>query len=181
MNSSLWICEKLIDFISLLSDSICEIGNSLTGCEINFSNLICSINSALYPSIENFDIFSFDGILKMISSLGILYILLAYCVRYMLCKIFILLSPFAFISLINNHLDGFFKGWLKQFLILLGMQIFVSLILVLGFTLEFHAGNTLSKLIYLAIILIITKCNFFVKDLFSHVYEYSHNKLKDFI
>lgn len=181
MNSSFWICEKVIDFIALLSDSIFELGNSLTGHHINFSNLISQINSALYPSSETFDLFSLNGILKIISSIGILYILLAFCVRYIFCKILVLLAPFAFISLISNHFDGFFKAWFKQFLILLFLQIVVSLVLVLGFTLEFHAENTLSKLTLVATILAIAKCNVPVKKLLSHLYQHSQNNLKDFI
>ena len=181
MNSSLWICEKLVDFISIFSDFIREIGYSLTGFEINFSNLINDINSALYPSLETFDIFSFDGILKLSTTIGIVYILLTYSVRYILCKILILLAPFAFVSLINHHFDGFFKGWLKQFLIILSLQIFVSFALVLGFCLEFQTDNTLSKLIYFAIIAMIAKCHYNVKEIFSFLYEYSHNTLKKFI
>lgn len=181
MNSAFWICEKIIDLISLLSDSICELGTFITGHNINFSNFISQINSALYLSTEIFDIFSFDGILKIISSIGFLYILLTFCVRYIFCKILVLLAPFAFISLISNHFDGFFKGWLKQFLILLFIQIAVSLILVLGFTLEFHTENALSKLIYVAIIVTIAKCNYQIKELLCHLYQSTQNKLKDFI
>lgn len=181
MNSSLWICEGLIYFISLISNSICEIGNFITGYEVNFSNLINHMNSYLYPSIELFNIFSFEGFLKLCSTIGIIYILLNLSVRFILCKIFVLLAPFACISLISNHFDGFFKGWLKQILILLSMQIFISILLVLGFTLEIYVGDILSKLTYFAIILVIAKCNFYVKNLFLHIYEYSHNQLKNFV
>lgn len=181
MNSSLWICENLINLVSISTDFIREIGHSISGFEIHFSNLISHINSELYPSIETFDIFSFDGILKLATTIGIAYILLMYSIRYILCKILILLSPFAFVSLINHRFDGFFKGWLKQFLIVLSMQIFVSIVLVLGFCLEFQAGNALSKLIYFALIAVIAKCHYSVKELFSFLYEYSHNTLKDFI
>ncbi len=61
------------------------------------------------------------------------------------------------------------------------MQLEVSLILVLGLTLEFHTGNTLSKLIYVAIIVTIAKCNYHIKAMLSHMYQSSQNKLKDFI
>ncbi len=181
MNSSLWICENLIYLITTLTDFIREIGSSINGFEITFSNLINHINSTLYPTIETFDIFSFDGILKFATTIGIIYILLIYSTRYILCKILILLTPFAFLSLINHRFDGFFKGWLKQFLTLLSMQIFVSLILVLGFSLEFQAGNTLSKLIYFGIIAIIAKCHYNVKEIFSFLFQYSHNTLKKLI
>ena len=181
MNGSLWICEGIISLFSLISDSICELGNSITGCEINFTNLMNHINSALYPTLETFDIFSFEGILKLGCSLSIVYILFVFSVRYILCKILLLLSPFACMSLISNQFDGFFKGWLKQFFILLFVQIWVSLLLILGFTLDFWAGNTLSELIYFSILLIIAKSNAYSKGIFSQIYQYSHNKLKDFI
>lgn len=181
MNSSLWICQQIINLISLLSDSIRELGSFINGYEINFSNLIDKINYELYLSIETFDIFSFDGILKLCTTLCIIYILFVYSIRFVMCKILILLSPFAFASLINNHFDGFFKGWFKQFLILLSMQILVAIILVLGFSLDFYSGDTLSKLVYFSLVAIIAKCNYTTKQLFSHLYKYSHNTLKNFI
>lgn len=180
-NSSLWLCEKLIYFISLVSDSICEVGSLIHGCEISFSHLTDTINSSLYVGTETFELFSFDGILKLISTLGTLYILFLYSIRYVLCKIFILLAPFAFISLVNNRSDGFFKGWLKYFLILLFMQVFVAIVLIVGFSFEYYAGDTLSKLMYCAIILIIAKSHVHVKEIFSFIGNYSHNTLKKFI
>jgi len=96
-------------------------------------------------------------------------------------KILILLSPFAFISLICNRFDGFFKSWLKQFLCLLSMQILVALVLVLGFCINFNSGDILSQLIYFAIIAIIAKCHYSIKEIFLHIYEFSHNKLKNII
>ncbi len=181
MNSSLWLCEKLIEFISFISDFINKLGNSITGYEINFSTFINYINSALYSTLETFDIFSFDGLLKILSTFGFLYIFLSYSVRYIMCKILVLLSPFAFLTLIHNQLDGFFKGWLKQFLILLLMQIFVSIVLTLGFCLSIYAGNSLFKIFYLAILVIIARCNYYLKEIFSHIYKFSKNQLNDFI
>lgn len=181
MNCSLWICEGFVYLTSLLSNLVCEIGHFITGKDIGFSSLLYQINSALYPSLETFDIFSLDGILKLGCNISIVFILFSYAIRYIMCKILILLAPFAFLSLITNHLDGFFKGWLKEFLILLLMQIFVSIVLVVGFTLEFYAGDLLSKSIYFAILVIIAKCHYNVRALLAHAYEYSHYKLKDFI
>ncbi len=181
MYSSLWICEGLIHLFSMITDYIREIGYSITGSEITFSNLINTIHSNLYPSIENFTIFSFDGILKMCVTIGMIYILLSYSVRYILIKILILISPFAFISLVCNRFDGFFKGWLKQLLCLLFMQIFVAIVIVLGFCLDFSASDILSKLLYFAIITIIAKCHYNVKEIFAHIFEFSHNQLKNII
>ena len=181
MNSSFWICEKILDLTKLISDGICEIGFSITGSQISFSGLMDKINSALYLSPETFSIFSFDGILKLFTTLGILYILLTYSVRFIMGKLLILLAPFAFLALINNQFDGFFKTWLKQFLMTLSMQIFVAIVLVLGFSLDFSLGDTLSKLLYFAIIAVITKSNFSMRDFFAEMFQYSQNKLKDFV
>ncbi len=181
MNSSLWICEGMIEFVATISDFIRKTGSSISGSEINFSHFIHHINSTLYPSIQNFNIFSFDGLLKLCSSIGIVYILFTYSIRYVLLKILVLLSPFAFASLICNRLDGFFKSWLKQFLVLLCMQIFVAILLTLGFCLQFSNVDILSKLTYFATIAIIAKSNFHVKELFAYFYQYSHNQLKNII
>lgn len=181
MNSSLWICEKIIELVSLLSDSILKIGNLVTGNEINFSNLVNTINSSLFPAVESFDILSFDGFLKLANTICVIYILLAYSVRYIMCKILILLSPFAFVSLINNCFDGFFKSWLKDFLVILFMQVFVSIVLVLGFCLNFYFDDTISKLTYFAILFIIANCKFNVKELLAHIYDHSQNTLKDLV
>lgn len=181
MNSSLWLCEKLIDFTTLLCNCIGEIGNSVTGYEINLSYLINHIHSILYPSFQTFDLFSFEGILQLLSIFGYFYIFITSSVCYILCKILVLIAPFAWISLIHHQFEGFFKGWLKQFLILLFRQILITLILVIGFSLEFFTGNILSQISYFAIILVIAKCNFYVKEMFHHIYKYHHNKLKDFI
>jgi len=47
--------------------------------------------------------------------------------------------------------------------------------------LDFSASDTLSKLIYFSIIAIIAKSNFYIKNLFAHIHEFSHNQLKNII
>lgn len=180
-NSSLWICKNMIYFSSLITDSIREIGFTINGFEINFSNLIKNLNLLVYPNLDNFNIFSFDGILKFLFTLEIIYILINYCMRYILCKLFILISPFAFISLINNKTDGFFKGWLRQFLIILFTQIFVAIVIVLAFSFNLNCTDTFSKLVFFALISIIAKCQFKLKSSFEFIYQYSYNTLKKFV
>lgn len=179
--SSFWLCRQAINFVALITDIIREIGYSITGYEIGFSSLIDNVNSALYTSLQIFDIFTFDGILKFCTSIASTYILIIYSVRYLMCMLLILISPFAILSLINNNFDGFFKSWLKQFLSLLFTQILASLVLVIGFCMDFYSGDLLSKLSYLAITIIIAKCHYNVKYFFKEFYNYSNNKLKDII
>lgn len=179
--SSFWICTQVINFVALVTDIIREIGKSITGYEISFSTLTENINSALYTSLQIFDIFTFDGIIKFCTSVATAYILIIYSIRYVMCMLLILTSPFAILSLVNNNLDGFFKGWLKQFLELLLIQILVTIVLVIGFCVDFYSGDLLSKLTYLAITIIIAKCHYNVKSFFKEFYNYSNNKLKDVI
>lgn len=179
MSSSLWICEKIIEITFILSDLILKLGNSVTGYEITFSNLVNLINSILYSNPQNFDLFSFDGFLKLANTICLIYILFSYSIRYFMCKIYVLISPFAFISLICNSFDGFFKGWIKNFIELLFMQVFISIVLSLGFCMNFYVDDTHSKLMYFAILFIIANCKVSVKQLFSHIYESSKNILKD--
>ena len=180
-NSSFWICKQAINLVSIVTQLIQDIGYNVTGYEIKFSTLINNINSALYTSLQLFDIFTFDGILKFCSCLGIIYILIVYSIRYIMCIILILISPFAFLSLVNNKLDGFFKSWLKQYMEVLFIQIFVSLILITSFCVDFSYSDILSKINYISTLFIISKCNTNIKSIFSNIYNYSNNKLNDII
>ena len=98
-----------------------------------------------------------------------------------MCKVLVLMSPFAFISLISNQFDGLFKGWLKEFCTLLCVQILVSIILVVGFSLDLASSTIIAKFTYFAIILTIAKCQYNTKNTFLFIYEYSNNTLKNFI
>lgn len=180
-NSSLWICKNIIYLVCLITDSIREIGFIINGFEMNFLNFIEHMNLIIYPNSEEFNIFSFNGILKLLSCLEIIYILINYCVRYIMCKILILISPFAFISLVNNKTDGFFKGWLKQFLIILLTQTFVAIVIVLAFSFELNNNDILSKILFFSTISIIAKCHFNLKSSFEFLYQYSKNTLKNWV
>lgn len=181
MNSSFWICEQIINFIYILSSSICELSNTVFNTQCNFENLLIQGNNIFYSSIETFNLFSLNGILMIFSQILIISILISYSIRYIICQILVILSPFAFLSLINNHTDGFFKGWLKQFLSLLIIQIFLSIILVLSFSLELNSENILSKIMYISILFITLKSNLYIKDSFSFIYNHSKNSLKNYI
>ena len=102
MNSSLWICEQIINIISLINLAIHNIGDSLFHSTIDFSHFIDNINKSLYISGNNFNIFSFDGIIKSFTSFGLINLIFTYSLRYIMIQIFVLLSTFAFLSLITN-------------------------------------------------------------------------------
>lgn len=169
MNSSLWICEQIINIIYLISNSISKLGENLFNVAINFSNFIENINKTIYMQNNEFNIFSFDGIIKSFTSFGLINLIFTYSLRYIMIQIFVLLSPFAFLSLITNSSEWFFKIWLKTFISLLLVQILILLILLLSFTININSNETISKLLFIGIIFALTRSNAFMKELFGGI------------
>ena len=169
MNSSIWICEEIINFISLITNTLSDISNNLFGCTISFSNFIENLNKIIYLNNSTFDIFSFDGIVKSFISTGMVNLILTFSLRYIMVQIFILISPFAFLSLILNSSEWFFKIWLKTFLGLLFTQIFVAILLLLSFSLDSTFPNSITELLYIGIIFALSKSNNYMKELFGGI------------
>ena len=169
MNSSLWICEQIINIISLITLAIHNIGDSLFHSTIDFSHFIDNINKSLYISGNNFNIFSFDGIIKSFTSFGLINLIFTYSLRYIMIQIFVLLSPFAFLSLITNASEWFFKVWFKSFISLLLVQILISIILLLSFTINISQNTAISKLLYIGIIYALVRASNYMKELFGGI------------
>ena len=169
MNSSLWICKKIINIISIITDLIKTLGHTAFNTDISFLNLIDKTNSILYLSSADFNIISFDGIIKSFSSFGFINLLFTYSLRYIMVQVFILISPFAFLCLIADNSEWFFKVWLKNFISLLLVQILISIVLCLAFSLNFDGSSNLSKLLFIGIIFSLTKTNTYMKDIFGSI------------
>lgn len=169
MNSSLWICEQIINIIYIVTSCISSIGENLFNTEITFSNFIDNINQNIYSSGEILNVFSFDGIIKSFTSFGLINLVFTYSLRYIMVQIFILISPFAFLSLITNSSEWFFKVWIKTFLSLLLVQILISFILLLSFSVEISSNSMISKFLYIGIIYALTRANSYIKELFGGI------------
>lgn len=169
MNFSLFICEQIININSLLSLSIREIGEILFNTNINFSELINKLNSVISFEYSNFNLFSLDGLMKSFISIELIGLLLNYSLRYILVKIFILISPFAFLSLVSNSTSWIFKSWIKSFISLLILQSFISIILLLIFSINIDSETLLFKLLYMASLYSLTKINSYIRDLIGGI------------
>lgn len=169
MNSSLWICLEIINIISVITDGISYISQNLFGIQISFSNFIDNINKNLYIQNEAFNVFSIDGIIKSFTSFGLINLVFTYSLRYIMIQIFILLSPFAFLSLISNSSESFFRAWIKVFLSLLLVQILISLILLLSFSIELTSNTNISKFLYVGIIYALSKATSYIKEIFGGI------------
>lgn len=163
INCSYFICEFFIYFTSLLSDIIREIGESILNNEISFSSLIQNLNSVIIVDSSNINVFSFDGILKSIISFSFVNLLFTYSLRYIMIKVLILIMPFSFLTLINASSSWFFKSWLKIFLSLLFIQPFISIILLIIFSLDFSSSDIMSKILCIGSLYALIRANSYVQ------------------
>ncbi len=110
--------------------------------------------------------FSLNGILASTLYLSSFSLALNFALRYILIKVLILLSPFAFLCLINQPTYNLFKSWAKSFFAILFLQIIVSIILLLPFAIMKENSDTLfNQLLLIGAITALLKSNQFVKEL----------------
>ena len=184
MNFSFFICDEIIYLNSLFSSAIRIIGEDIYRFPITFSTLINKLNTIITVNTDALDIFSLDGIIKSLVTFGILNLVITYSIRYVLVKVFVLLSPFAFLTLVTKPTSIIFKSWIKAFLSLLLIQDFVSIVLLLVLSLDLSPKNLFSKFILLAAIFILIKSNSYVRELFGGIntdFSIGINNLKSMI
>ncbi len=168
MNFSFNFCNLLINFNSLISQSIRSIGETIFSCNIDFSTLVVTINKVL-AFTSSVDIFSLDGVLKSIISIGFFNLIFTYSLRYIMIRVFILLSPFAIISLCHNNTSFIFKTWIRSFLSLLFIQILISIILLVSFSILPSENTLLSKILYIGCVYALIKANSYVKEIIGGI------------
>ena len=164
MNFSFSIMEFLLDLNFNISLAIRDLGQNLFGKNINFSELINTINTTMAVDTSSLNIFSIDGLIKGTLTMTLLSLIFSYSLRYIMVKVFVLLSPFAFISLTLNSTSWFFKAWSKNLFSLLFIQIIVALVLLILFSMDFSATNLFSKFVYVGGIYALIKANSFVRE-----------------
>lgn len=164
MNGSLFLCERILFFNHILSSLVQEIGEHLLDVSISFSSLFLKIQSIISIEQNNFNLFSIDGILKSFLSFSFINLTFSYSIRYILIKIFVLISPFAFLCLCSNSISYFFKAWAKCFFSLLFVQFFVSLTLLIIFSMNFYSNQILSKFLICGAIFTLIKANSYIKE-----------------
>lgn len=164
MNCSFFLCEQIINLNSLISTAIRNIGKELLGLDICFAKLIDISDSIILVEEHFSNIFSIDGIIKTIVSVGFLNLIFIYSVRYVLIKVFILISPFVMLTLSLHSTSFIFKSWLKCFISLLFIELFASLILIVIFSIEYSSSDIISKLLFIGSIFALMKVNNYVRD-----------------
>ena len=180
MNFSFFIVLLILDLNSNISLAIRSLGKNLFNSEISFSQLINTINTHISVDTSSLNIFSVDGLIKSTLSLSLLNLVFSYSFRYIMVKVFILLSPFAFLSLCLENTSWFFKSWIKNLFSLLFIQIIVSLVLLILFSLDFSSSNLFNKFVYVGGIYSLIKANSFVREFIGGVSTNISQSVKSF-
>lgn len=163
MNGCFFFCEQIISLVSLLSSAIRNLGESIFSKSICFSSLIDNLNSMISIGKDEFNLFSLDGLIKGFISFGLFQLLFTYSLRYVLVKVWILISPFAILSLVLNSTSWFFRTWLRSFITFLLVQVFISFVLLIAFSVDYNS-DLFSKLMIVGCIYAFTKANNMVKE-----------------
>ena len=169
MNCSYFLLSQFLDIFSNISVAIRNLGEDLFNKNICFSELILNINTNISMNNSSIDIFSLDGLIKGTISVSLLNIVFSYSFRYILIKIFILLSPFAILSNSLSSTSWFFKSWFKNLFSLLFIQIIISIILLILFSINYSSSNIFSKFIYIGGLYALIKSNSFVREFLGGV------------
>ena len=180
MNFSFFIVQIILDLNSNISLAIRELGFNLFNKEISFSQLISTINTNMAVDTNSLNIFSVDGLIKSVLSVSLLSLVFSYSLRYIMIKVFVLLAPFAFLSLSLNSTSWFFKSWLKNLFSLLFIQIIVSLVLLILFSLDYSSTNLFNKFIYAGGIYALIRANSFVREFIGGVSTNISQSVKGF-
>lgn len=180
MNSSFFIIQLFIDLMSNISLVIRSIGEDLFHESICFSSLITNINTTISVNMSSLNIFTIDGLIKSVLSISLLNLVFTYSLRYIFIKVFVLITPFAFLSLILSNTSWFFKSWLKNLFSLLFIQVIVSIILLLMFSVDFSNTDLFNKFIYVGGMYALIRANSLVRDFIGGVSTTITQSVKSF-
>ena len=179
INFSYFLIKIYLDLISNITLAIRGIGEDLFNKNICFSELILEVNNTIFMN-TSLNIFSLDGIIKASLTTSLLNLLFTYSFRYVMIKIFVLLTPFAILSLILDSTSWFFRAWLKNIFSLLFIQIIVAIVLLILFSMDYSSNNLMTKFIYVGAIYSLIKANSFVRDFIGGVSTTFYQNVENF-
>lgn len=164
MNFAYFLCDQILYLNFELCTAIRQVGEDIFKTEMCFSSLIEKVNSVVYSEENCLNVFSLDGIIKSTISFGFFNLMFSYSIRYILVKVFILISPFAILSLCITQTSNFFKSWIKCLLSLLFIQDFAAITLILIYSIKLANDDLLSKFLFVSCIFVLIKANSYVRE-----------------
>lgn len=169
MNCSFYLIKLFLDLNYNVTSALLDLGKSLFGKNVCFSELINTINTNISIDTSSLNIFSVDGLIKGTLSISLLNLIFSYSLRYIMIKVFVLITPFAILSLSLDNTNWFFKAWFKNLFSLLFIQIIVALVLNILFSINFSNNNLFIKFIYVGGIYALIRANSFVREFIGGV------------
>lgn len=166
VNSSYYLCQEIINLVSLFTDCIDGVLEDIAGQTINFENLKESILKI--DDLMKSDMLSLDGVIKGVISFGSISILINFAIRYVTIIFLIIVSPFAFSSLSSELTLGIFKTWVKTLFVTLMVQLVVKFVIFIPLLYK-DINSMIYKIILVGSIYIIYKINNFTKDIFIKI------------
>ena len=168
-NNFVSIIRLILYFSESITSSIQFIGITLFGSTSSFATLIQRINIVTSFESEGVNNFiSFSGFIHSFMVFGLLNILLSYSLRYIMICLFIILAPFAFISLISSSTAWLFKTWIRSFFSLLILQTFTSILLLFVLAIPTN-NNYISIIFFVGLLNAISRINLYIKELFGGI------------
>lgn len=164
MNGSYFIIGQILDINFEISNAIKSVGEDLFNKSISFSKLIEYINTNLKIADGNLNVFSVEGIIKGTTTISLVNLITVYAIRYVAIKILILISPFAILSLCLENTEVFFKLWIRNLLSMIFIQIIVSIVLLILFSIDYNSNDIMTKFTYIGGIYCLLKANSFIKE-----------------
>lgn len=170
INFSYFIIEQIININYLISISIKATSSSILNTDVSFSNLITLINKKIIMD-NDINLLSYNGVLKCSLSIGLLFLLFSYSIRYILIQVLILVTPLVFLTLINSSSSWIFKSWCKALFLMLIIQIFIPIILTIIFLID-----STNEVLLLSGIFVLSRINTYIKEIFGGIgLEFSTN------
>lgn len=170
INFSYFIIEQIININYLISISIKATSSSILNTDVSFSNLITLINKKIIMD-NDINLLSYNGVLKCSLSIGLLFLLFSYSIRYILIQVLILVTPLVFLTLINSSSSWIFKSWCKALFLMLIIQIFIPIILTIIFLID-----STNEVLLLSGIFVLSKINTYIREIFGGIgLEFSTN------
>lgn len=159
----------IINVNEIITKEILSIPFGIINKEVSFSTLLLQMNNILYSTDDSFSITSFEGIIKLYLTLGMLNLTFEYALRYIILKILFITAPVFAVLNASETTSKYFENWIRSFISMLISQNIVALILVMSIRIDFFIPNTVSKIAYIALVYALIKANRFTREIFGGV------------
>lgn len=177
------IITEIMNWNSYITEEILNFQNNglfFHNKRITFKKFLVNINSQLKGNGNKFDLFTFDGVIKVYVSMTMLNLIFEYAIRYIMVKLFIVLAPLAMVTKISKKTEYIFTNWAKSFFVLLFMQNITAIILLIANNINLTGKDAVIKLINVGMIYVLVKVSFFMKELIGGIAIESNLPFRNF-